>query len=149
MSYRKCVLPLFLLVLSAFAFSQSQKAAADEVLETEHQIAKAWKASKVDALSKFIVDDYRAITHSGHVVGKAELLKFVATNSAGADSGTARYEGEKVWVRGEVAVYNVRVTDSWTDDKGKPQQLTTEVTDILVRQDGHWKLKFGQETPVQ
>lgn len=148
MSNRNLLVVLFLLVTSTFAFNQSHDVSA-EVLDTEHQIADAWKASEVDKLSSFILDDYRGTTHRGHVVDKAALLKFIAANSGGAGAGTAKYEEEKVWVHGEVAVYTVRVTDSWTDEKGKPQQLTTQATDILVRQNGQWKVKFSQETPVQ
>lgn len=143
------VIAVFCLVLVPFgysAFGQSSSSRQQQVLEAEHEIERAWDGGDVARLGELVLNDYRGISVRGRIVNKGQLLTFVKN----APHGESRYEEEQVWVRGEVAVYTAKVTDTVTDERTKKDEVTvTRVTDVLVRDGNDWKLQQSQETVVE
>jgi len=145
MASRVVVVALHLLAIASLVRAQEPSTRDQEILVVEHAMAQTWDAGDAGGLSKFIADDFRGTTQSGKVVGKQQLLTFVK-NAAG---GSSKYEDEAVWVDGNVGVYTVRVTDSWATRNGQHESAVTRVTDVWVRTESGWKLKFSQETLVR
>lgn len=139
------VFSLVLLPFTYLVFGQSSSSRQQQVLEAEHEIERAWDAGDVARLRELVLDDYRGISVRGKIVSKGQLLTFVKN----APRVEARYEEEQVWVRGEVAVYTAKVTDTVTSERTKKDEVTvTRVTDVLVRDGNDWKLQQSQETVV-
>ncbi len=130
----------------AFAAMPQSSSRQEQALEAEHEINRAWDEGDVARLGELVLNDYRGTTVKGHVINKGQLLTFVKS----APRGDSRYEEESVWVRGDVAVYTAKVTDTVRDLQSKREETqVTRVTDILIRDGSDWKLQQSQETPVE
>jgi ketosteroid isomerase-like protein len=132
-----------LLPFTYFASGQSSSSRQEQVMETVHEIARAWDTGDVTRLGELVLNDYHGISIRGRVMNKGQLLTFVRN----APRGESRQEEESLWVRGDVAVYTAKVTDTVTDAQSKKDEvLVTRVTDVLVRDGNDWKLQQSQET---
>ncbi|MFT3838510.1 MAG: nuclear transport factor 2 family protein [Myxococcaceae bacterium] len=125
--------------LAAWAGAPEQPA-----LAAEHALAHAWDAKDLATLEKMIAADFSGTTASGKTIDKRALLDFIGRSPAGKP---ARYEDERIWVNGNVAVYTAKVIDT-VDENGTSHEEVSRVTDVLEHDKSGWVLKFSHETAV-
>jgi hypothetical protein len=90
--------------------------------------------------------DYLGITHTGRVIGKAEIMKAVAHN----DETATEESEEQVKALGETAVYTAVITDHGTrPSTHAPYTIRTRIMQVWHLRAGEWQVVAGQETEVR
>jgi ketosteroid isomerase-like protein len=114
-----------------------------ELINLEKDFEKAVVSNDVDAIGRFLTDDWVIVDPNGEIIDKARFLGVIK-------SGTLTHElmeSEDVIVRnyGKGAVVT-----ALTKSKGKfaGQEFTTQerATDVFVRRNGRWQCVFSQLT---
>jgi hypothetical protein len=90
--------------------------------------------------------DYLGITHTGRVIGKAEIMKAVAHN----DETATEESEEQVKALGETAVYTAVITDHGTrPSKHETYTIRTRIMQVWHLRAGEWQVVAEQETEVK
>ncbi|WP_342114325.1 nuclear transport factor 2 family protein [Pseudoduganella sp. OTU4001] len=127
--------------MSAFAVSPAEKLA---------QQADAWDKAIINkdraAIAANMAEDFRQISGTGGVAGKAAFLEFITSpklviHPYGVEDLDVRFYGEVALVSGRT-----RMTGSYD---GKPFSSHYRYVDVYVRKDGQWRVASVQITPVQ
>ena len=114
-----------------------------ELLKVERDFAAAILSNDVEAIGKFLTDDWAIIDADGGVIDKARFLSVIKSGTLVHDE----MELDDVTVR---AHGDGAVVTTITSTKGKfaGQEFTTQerTTDFFVKRDGRWQCVFSQLT---
>ena len=137
---RVLLLLTFSLTLSCHTGSNEVQA---ELLKAEREFAAAVLNNDVDAIGKFLTDDWAIVDANGGVIDKARFLSVIK-------SGTLVHEEMElddltVRAHGDSAVVT---TITLTKGKFAGQEFTTQerATDFFVKRNGRWQCAFSQLT---
>jgi ketosteroid isomerase-like protein len=137
---RVLLLLTFSLTLSCHTRSNDVQ---EELLKVERDFATAVLSNDVDAIGKFLTDDWAIVDADGGVIDKAHFLSVIK-------SGTLIHEEmelDDLMVR---AHGDSGVVTTITSTKGKftGQEFATQerATDFFVKRDGRWQCLFSQLT---
>jgi ketosteroid isomerase-like protein len=117
----------------------------EEVSKVEKRFADAIARNDLEAIERFVTDDWIIINADGGIIDKE---RFLGVTKSGALTHEVMEPGElRVRVYGDSAVVS-----SLTRSKGKfmGQEFTTHErsTDVFVRRDGQWRCVLTQLTEV-
>jgi ketosteroid isomerase-like protein len=137
---RVLLLLTFSLTLSCHTRSNDLQ---EELLKVERDFATAVLSNDVDAIGKFLADDWAIVDADGGVIDKAHFLSVIK-------SGTLVHEEMELDDLTVRAHGDSGVVTTITSTKGKfaGQEFTTQerATDFLVKRDGRWQCVFSQLT---
>lgn len=137
---RVFVLLTFSLSLSCQSRSNN---AEQELLRVEKDFAAAVLSNKVDAIGKFLSDDWVIVDADGGVIDKARFLGAI-------QSGTLVHEEMELDDLTVRAHGNSAVVTTITSTKGKfaGREFATQerATDFFVKRGGRWQCVFSQLT---
>ena len=137
---RALVLLTSLLALSCHTRSNSVQ---EELLKVERDFAAAVLSNDVDAIGKFLTDDWAIVDADGGVIDRARFLSVIK-------SGTLVHEEMELDDLAVRANGDSAVVTTITSTKGTfaGQHFTTQerATDFFVKRDGRWKCAFSQLT---
>jgi ketosteroid isomerase-like protein len=137
---RVLLLLTFSLTLSCHTQSNDLQ---EELLKVERDFATAVLSNDVDAIGKFLTDDWAIVDADGGVIDKAHFLSVIK-------SGTLVHEEMELDDLTVRAHGDSGVVTTITSTKGKfaGQEFTTQerATDFLVKRDGRWQCVFSQLT---
>jgi ketosteroid isomerase-like protein len=137
---RVLLLLTFSLTLSCHTRSNDLQ---EELLKVERDFATAVLSNDVDAIGKFLTDDWAIVDADGGVIDKAHFLSVIK-------SGTLVHEEMELDDLTVRAHGDSGVVTTITSTKGKfaGQEFTTQerATDFLVKRDGRWQCVFSQLT---
>jgi ketosteroid isomerase-like protein len=115
----------------------------EELLKVERDFATAVLSNDVDAIGKFLTDDWAIVDADGGVIDKAHFLSVIK-------SGTLVHEEMELDDLTVRAHEDSGVVTTITSTKGKfaGQEFTTQerATDFFVKRDGRWQCVFSQLT---
>ncbi|MBO0912251.1 MAG: nuclear transport factor 2 family protein [Acidobacteria bacterium] len=147
----KILMVLASLVFASAAFAQSASHPENDGLEREliaksNSVLRALKAKDAPSLDQLLTDDFRMVASEGRISGKREL---VGAAREGTLVNFMFYSPELTPIdRGSALLtYNVIVDMPEGDDGPAPRYQ--KVSNLWVRQEGEWKLKFEQFTPLR
>lgn len=144
------------IILCVGGFAQtpdSTEADAQALIAKSKAVLEAMKAKDPQALNGLLADDFRSIDLAGDSGSRKEMLEpaqdgylkeFLFYNSQ-----TFRIDDHSILVSYNMAVTlsESRLEELVDDNITWPRY--SKVSDLWVRQDGDWKLKFEQVTPVR
>jgi ketosteroid isomerase-like protein len=137
---RVLLLLTFSLTLSCHTRSNDLQ---EELLKVERDFATAVLSNDVDAIGKFLTDDWAIVDADGGVIDKAHFLSVIK-------SGTLVHEEMELDDLTVRAHGDSGVVTTITSTKGKfaGQEFTTQerATDFFVKRDGRWQCVFSQLT---
>jgi ketosteroid isomerase-like protein len=114
-----------------------------ELLKVERDFATAVLSNDVDAIGRFLADDWAIVAADGGVIDKAHFLSVIK-------SGTLVHEEMELDDLTVRAHGDSGVVTTITSTKGKfaGQEFTTQerATDFFVKRDGRWQCVFSQLT---
>jgi ketosteroid isomerase-like protein len=138
----KRILVLLTLSLTLSCHTQSNDVQA-ELLKVERDFAAAVLNNDVDAIGKFLTDDWAIVDADGGVIDKARFLSVIK-------SGTLVHEEMELDDLTVRAHGDGAVVTTITSTKGKfaGQEFRTQerATDFFVKRDGRWQCVFSQLT---
>ena len=141
------VLIMLVITMPFLALSQIRKnTMQEELLNLEKEFAQAIIKNDVEAIGRFLADDWLIIDPDGSIIDRSRFLGVIKSGALTHEM----MESDDVSVRiyGDTAV----VMGLTTSSKGKfmGQDFTTRerATDIFVKQDGRWQCVFSQLTRV-
>lgn len=132
----------FLLSPYAFASDRANVAAKAQILKIEKLLTAAWSSKDIGYLRVVMSDDFRAITSSGRVVNRDDVLAYAAASEG---DGTDVSE-EDVRIVGCTAIYTARIADHIKQKNGADELVVTRITNVFVRTGENWRLEGAQET---
>jgi ketosteroid isomerase-like protein len=137
---RVLVLLALLLILSCQTRSND---AQEELLKVERGFAAAVLSNDVDAIGKFLSDDWAIVDADGGVIDKAHFLSVIKSGTLvheemELDDLTVRAHGDSALV----------TTIASTRGKFAGHEFTTQerATDFFVKRNGRWQCVFSQLT---
>ena len=137
---RVLLLLTFSLTLSCHTRSNDVQ---EELLKVERDFATAVLSNDVDAIGKFLTDDWAIVDADGGVIDKTHFLSVIK-------SGTLVHEEMELDDLTVRAHGDSGVVTTITSTKGKfaGQEFTTQerATDFFVKRDGRWQCVFSQLT---
>lgn len=107
-----------------------------ELLQAIEEWDRAMVANDVDAIGKYMAEDWTIIGPDGSVGGKARFLELVHSGALAHDVMESHELDVRVY--GETAVVLGRGVSGGTYD-GQPFHLVERVSSIFVRQAGEWR----------
>jgi ketosteroid isomerase-like protein len=124
-----------------------RKDIATEILDSEREVADAWRKHDVAAASRLFADDYRSISTLGPGLTKSDILDEVAQPY---DTNTDVLEESVRVVSPDVAIYTARILDYGISAGAvQPFKVTTRVLDIWVLRHGTWQVIADQTIYVK
>jgi hypothetical protein len=146
-----------MLVFSVASLAQSAPQSNDPEMQSliakSRSVLEAEKAKNVDALNGLLAEDFRGIDLAGEFSGRGE---FLGSAKQGFLKDYVFYEAQAFRVDNDsmLVFYNSAVTLSDAVMKELAQDNLTfprysKVSDLWVRQNGDWKLKFEQVTALR
>jgi ketosteroid isomerase-like protein len=137
---RVLLLLTFSLTLSCHTRSNDVQ---EELLKVERDFATGVLSNDVDAIGKFLTNDWAIVDADGGVIDKAHFLSVIK-------SGTLVHEEMELDDLTVRAHGDSGVVTTITSTKGKfaGQEFTTQerATDFFVKRDGRWQCVFSQLT---
>ena len=141
------------LSLTAAALAHAQRSDAAQVEARARRFGEAWLQADVKTLDSLLAREYTHTDVTGKVLHRAEWLadagnaqKWLRGNAGGA-SPAIDFDDVKVQVIGHAAVITggntIRPADS------KLTLLKLRFTQVWIKQDGQWKRRFFQATPIE
>ena len=132
------------------ALPASDAAVIDSVRRIWDELDVAWDAGDTVPMSPIFATDLRAVTASGRVLGRAEVLQFIARNGSdtGATAGQSHESDKTIRLVGQhadVAVCTAEATDVINANHGI-DTVITQVTDVFERRTAGWQLVFSHES---
>ena len=115
----------------------------DELLKLEKEFAQAIVKNDVEAIGRFLADDWTIIDPDGGIIDKSRFLAVIKSGALShemmeSDDMRVRTYGDSAIVTG------------LTRTKGKylGQEFTTQerATDVLIKRNGRWQYVFSQLT---
>jgi ketosteroid isomerase-like protein len=139
---RTLILITLAITISSLAHGQTRRnKVEDELLKLEKEFAQAIVKNDVEAIGRFLADDWTIIDPDGGIIDKS---RFLAVIKSGALSHELM-ESDDMRVRtyGDTAIGLTR-----TKGKYSGQDFTTHerATDVLVKRNGRWQYVFSQLT---
>ena len=138
----KRALTVLLLSLTLSCQTRSNHA-REELLKVERDFAAAVLSNDVDAIGKFLTDDWAIVDADGGVIDKGHFLSVIK-------SGTLVHEEMELDDMTVRAYGDSAVVTTITSAKGNfaGQKFTTRerATDFFVKRDGRWQCVFSQLT---
>jgi ketosteroid isomerase-like protein len=136
------------LALLAFALTVScqmkSNGVESELLKSEKDFEKAVVSNDVDAIGKFLADDWMIVDPNGEMIDKARFLAVIKAGTLTHE--LMESEDSNVRSYGDSAVVT-----ALTRSKGKfaGHEFTTleRATDFFVKRNGRWQCVFSQLTP--
>jgi hypothetical protein len=142
--------------LCAVSFAQSAPSSdpdAQPLIAKSRSVLEAEKAKDVTALNTLLADNFRSINLAGDLGDRQEML---GTSREGFVKDFLFYDPQGFRVDNDSVLvsYNMAITLSDAAIKQLAEDNLTwprysKVSDLWVRQDGEWKLKFEQVTPIR
>jgi ketosteroid isomerase-like protein len=115
----------------------------EELLKVERDFAAAVLSNDVDAIGKFLTDDWAIVDADGGVIEKARFLSVIK-------SGTLVHEEMELDDLTVRAYGDSALVTTVTSTKGKfaGQEFATQerATDFFVKRNGRWQCAFSQLT---
>jgi ketosteroid isomerase-like protein len=115
----------------------------EELLKVERDFAAAVLSNDVDAIGKFLTDDWAIVDADGGVIDKARFLSVIKSGTLvheemELDDLTVRAHGDSALV----------TTVTSTKGKFAGQEFTAQerATDFFVKRNGRWQCAFSQLT---
>jgi hypothetical protein len=146
----------FLVVFSAASFAQaapSNDADSQALISKSKDSLEAMKTKDPAALNALLAEDFHSIDMAGEFGSRQEML---GAAQGGFVKDFLFYEPRAVRIDDNsiIVTYNSAVTLSDEALAGLAEDNLTwprysKVSDLWVRQNGEWKLKFEQATPVR
>ncbi len=120
-------------------------AAATELIALEQQFARMLSSGDVESLDRLVSDDWIIIGPEGRVINKSTFLDVV--KSGALTHSKMDFDEMRVRVYGDTAIVTARAVTTGTY-QGKAFATRERSTDVLVRQQGHWKWVLTQLTTI-
>lgn len=137
--------PALLALLLATLPAQADEALRREILAAYEAINKAFEAQDRPAIEALATSDHVAITsYYDGAVTIAEQLK-TADELIFSQTPVSAIEIEPLGTDGAVQRFTAEMSGSF---KGRPVPAKAAVTLIWVKEDGKWKERLYQETPL-
>ena len=131
---------------SAIARAQSADSVAEALIAKSKAIPDALRAKDAKALTDLLASDFKVVSSEGQLHDRGEVI-------GAAGEGVLRdfifYNPQvtRVDENSAIVTYNLIVTMPEGDDSLAPRYQ--KISDLWVRTDGEWRLKFEQATPLR
>ena len=131
-------IPVVVAVMVGFAAMDRSK----EILDLEEQRSGAIAAHNAVFLNNLYDDGFRGVAGDGSEIDKANLLKVFSR-----DDGSIKFHRERIAVDvlGDIALS----TGELVGESRSGDVVRSRYCHVYVRNGGHWKLRYGQATPVR
>lgn len=140
-------------LLLAASLAQAQQSDAARVEALARRFGNAWLKADVKTLDSLLAREYMHTDVTGKVLHRADWLadagnaqKWLRGNAGGA-SPAIEFDDVKIQVVGNMAVVTGGNTIRPADANLPPMKL--RFTQVWIKEDGQWKRRFFQATPVQ
>ncbi|HST31808.1 MAG TPA: nuclear transport factor 2 family protein [Chthoniobacterales bacterium] len=115
----------------------------EELLKVEKDFAAAVLSNDVDAISKFLTDDWAIVDADGGVIDKAHFLSVIKSETLVHEE--MELDDMTVRAHGDSAVITT-ITSTKGKFAGQPFTAMERATDFFVKRDGRWQCMFSQLT---
>jgi ketosteroid isomerase-like protein len=144
MKSRLLWIAIFSLLPATAAFgSSAQRGSTTEVRSFEEAFSSAVARNDVDALKRYLSDDWRIISSDGRVITRARFLEVVASGDLKHD--TMSSQDQTIGLYGNTALVTARAQSAGRY-KGVKFHTDEIGTDLLIRRQGRWVCVFTQLT---
>jgi hypothetical protein len=150
------VIPACIVALCAAGFAQTSQpgnSEAQALIGKSRAVLEAIKAKDVTALNGILAENFRSVGLAGDVGSRQEMLgaarEGFMKDFLFYDAQTFAIDSDSILVtyNSAITLSDQAVQDMVDDNITWPRYA--KVSDLWVRQDGDWKLKFEQVTPVR
>ncbi len=142
---------LALLLLTAsnalFAQTKSDKAAAKQLVQLEHDWSQADVKKDAATLNRILAEDWAGIDFQGTLLTKAEVLKQVGLHSDATETESTELGDMKIRIFGSTALVSGTEIEK-SEYKGEDSSGTYIWTDVFVRRGGRWQAVSSQSTKL-
>ena len=131
---------MFLLTLSCHPRSNDVE---KELLKVEREFAAAVLSNHVDAIGKFLTDDWAIVDADGGVIDKARFLSVIKSRTLVHEE--MELDDLTVRAHGDCAVVTT-ITSTKGRFAGQEFATRERATDFFVKRNGRWQCVFSQLT---
>jgi hypothetical protein len=128
--------------ISAAAQSTKQSGTEAQLIQMEHDWAKALTQRDTATLDRFIADDWTNVNHKGKVITKAALIQSVKSAEKPLEAANLTDVHAKIF--GESAL----VTGIATEKKAGESEERFRFMDLFVKRNGKWVAVYTQTTRI-
>jgi ketosteroid isomerase-like protein len=146
---RKALISAVVLVILALCAAAQTKAKTEpttgteaQLIQMEHDWAKALTQKDVATLDRFIADDWTNVNPKGKVVTKSELMQSVKSADKPLEAATLTQVKAKIF--GESAL----VTGIATEKKAGEGEERFRFMDLFAKRNGKWVAVYTQTTKI-
>ena len=130
-----------------FAQTKSDKSAAKQLIQLEHDWSEADVKKDAAALNRILAEDWTGIDFEGTILTKAEVLRQVSLHSDATETESTELGDMKIRIFGSTALVSGTEIEK-SEYKGEDSSGTYIWTDVFVRRAGRWQAVSSQSTQL-